>query len=151
MYGNQSSKITEGDIEKGLDGMSVSEALCQNKLFILDHHDSLMPYLTRINSTNSKVYATRTIMFLKDDGTIKPVAIELSLPNPRGERYGAVGEVYTPAELGPEGTVWQLAKAYVAVNDSGVHQLISHWLHTHAVLEPFVIASHRHVSAVDPM
>jgi len=94
----------------------------------LDHHDTLMPYLNRINSLDGvKIYATRTIFFLKEDGTLKPLAIELSLPNPKGEEHGAVSEVYTPAQNGVEGSVWQLAKAYAAVNDSGVHQLISHW------------------------
>jgi len=87
-----------------------------------------MPYLNRINSnTSSKIYATRTLLLLKDDGSLKPLAIELSLPNPKGEQLGAVSKVYTPAEDGLAGSIWQLAKAYAAVNDSGVHQLISHW------------------------
>lgn len=86
-----------------------------------------MPFLSRINSTSTKTYATRTLLFLKEDGTLKPLAIELSLPHPQGESYGATSQVYTPAEDGVEGSVWQLAKAYAAVNDSGYHQLISHW------------------------
>lgn len=83
--------------------------------------------MTRINEgvPSTKIYATRTLLFLKDDGTMKPIAIELSLP--RRDGNGAVSKVFTPAEEGAEGTIWQLAKAYVAVNDSGVHQLISHW------------------------
>lgn len=103
------------------------QAIESNRLYILDHHDSLMPYITRINSTPTKTYATRTILFLKHDGTLQPLAIELSLPHPQGDNYGAVSQVYTPAEEGVEGSVWQLAKAYAAVNDSGYHQLISHW------------------------
>lgn len=95
----------------------------ENKLFILDHHDALMPYLTKINSTASKIYATRTVLLLLDDGTLKPLAIELSLPNTEG----CTSEVFTPSEDGVQGTIWQLAKAYAAVNDSGYHQLISHW------------------------
>lgn len=86
-----------------------------------------MPYLSRINSTTTKTYATRTLLLLQEDGTLKPLAIELSLPHPQGNQHGAVSKVFTPAEEGIGGTVWQLAKAYAAVNDSGYHQLISHW------------------------
>jgi linoleate 9S-lipoxygenase len=96
-------------------------------MFILDHHDALMPYLRRINTTSTKTYATRTLLFLKDDGTLKPLAIELSWPHEEGDKYGSNSEVYTPAETGVESSIWQLAKAYVGVNDSGYHQLISHW------------------------
>ncbi|KAF9618796.1 hypothetical protein IFM89_002664 [Coptis chinensis] len=151
LYGNQTSTINEKHIEQKLDGRTVDEALTNNKLFILDHHDALMPYLKKINTTSTKTYATRTLLFLKDDGTLKPLAIELSLPHPKGEQYGAVSTVYTPAEEGVEKSVWKLAKAYTAVNDSGVHQLISHWLNTHAVIEPFVIATNRQLSVLHPI
>lgn len=103
------------------------QAVKSNRLFILDHHDSLMPYVRRINETSTKVYATRTLLFLQKDGTLKPLAIELSLPHPGGDLLGAISEVYTPAQDAVEATLWMLAKAYVVVNDSGIHQLISHW------------------------
>lgn len=99
----------------------------KNKMFILDHHDALMTYLRRINTTNTKTYASRTILLLQDDGTLKPLAIELSLPHEDGDEHGAISEVFTPSDHGVEKHIWQLAKAYVAVNDSGYHQLISHW------------------------
>ncbi|XP_021817418.1 probable linoleate 9S-lipoxygenase 5 isoform X2 [Prunus avium] len=151
VYGDQTSTITEQDIWNTMDGLTVDEALKQNKLFILDHHDALMPYLRRINSTSNKIYASRTILFLKSDGTLKPLVIELSLPHPDGDRFGRISKVHTPAEEGVEGSIWQLAKAYVAVNDSGYHQLISHWLNTHAVCEPVVIATNRQLSVVHPI
>nr|CAB94852.1 lipoxygenase [Prunus dulcis] len=151
VYGDQTSRITEQDIGNKLDGLTVHEALKQNKLFILDHHDALMPYLRRINSTSNKIYASRTVLFLKSDGTLKPLVIELSLPHPDGDQFGRISKVYTPAEEGVEGSIWQLAKAYVAVNDSGYHQLISHWLNTHAVCEPVVIATNRQLSVVHPI
>ncbi|KAF5465688.1 hypothetical protein F2P56_015669 [Juglans regia] len=151
MFGNQNSTIREEDIEKNLNGLTVDQAIKNNRLFILDHHDALMPYLTKINSTTTKTYATRTLLLLQDDGTLKPLAIELSLPHSQGENHGAVSKVFTPAEEGVEGTVWQLAKAYAAVNDSGYHQLISHWLNTHAIIEPFVIATNRQLSVLHPI
>ena len=102
-----------------------------NRLFILDHHDTMVPYIRKINNhTDSKVYATRTLLFLKDDGTLKPLAIELSLPHPDGNEFGVVSQVYKPSTDGVDGSLWQLAKAYVAVSDSGYHQLISHWYYT---------------------
>ncbi|KAL4642503.1 hypothetical protein ACB092_02G023500 [Castanea dentata] len=150
-YGIQNSAITEEHIEKNLNGLTVDQAIRNNRLFILDHHDALMPYLMRINSTTTKTYATRTLLLLQDNGTLKPLAIELSLPHPQGERHGSVSKVFTPAEEGVEGSVWQLAKAYAAVNDSGYHQLISHWLNTHAVIEPFIIATSRQLSVLHPI
>ncbi|RZC71502.1 hypothetical protein C5167_035643 [Papaver somniferum] len=115
LYGDHTNSITKEHIEKNLNGITVNEALEKNMLFILDHHDELIPYLNRINATGTKTYATRTILYLQEDGTLKPLAIELSL----------------------------LAKAYAAVNDSGVHQLI--------VIEPFVIATNRQLSVLHPI
>ncbi|XP_048497684.1 probable linoleate 9S-lipoxygenase 5 isoform X2 [Beta vulgaris subsp. vulgaris] len=150
VYGNQNSSITKECIEGNLDGLNVQEAIQRNKVFILDHHDTVMPYLRQINrDTPSKVYATRTLLFLKEDGTLKPLIIELSLPE--GDKFGAVSKVYTPANDGIKAGLWQLAKAYVNVTDSSYHQLISHWLHTHAVIEPFIIATNRQMSMLHPI
>jgi lipoxygenase len=91
----------------------LTQAIEQNRLFILDHHDYLMRYLRRINTLGVCIYASRTLLFLKDDSTLKPVVIELSLPSDGG------GD--------DDGHLWQLAKAHVSVNDAGYHQLISHW------------------------
>ncbi|RZB97660.1 Seed linoleate 9S-lipoxygenase-2 isoform C [Glycine soja] len=128
------------------------QAIKDQRLFILDHHDTFMPFLRRIDeSKSSKAYATRTILFLKDDGTLKPLAIELSLPHPGQQQLGAYSKVILPANQGVESTIWLLAKAHVIVNDSCYHQLISHWLNTHAVIEPFVIATNRNLSILHPI
>ncbi|KAK9076990.1 hypothetical protein SSX86_005325 [Deinandra increscens subsp. villosa] len=150
-FGNQNSTITEDHIKDHLDGYSVWEALKNNRLFILDHHDPLMPYLRGINETTTKTYATRTICFLKNNGTLKPVAIELSLPHPDGDEAGVISTVHTPASDGAKGTIWLLAKAYANVNDSGYHQLVCHWLQTHATIEPFIIATNRQLSVLHPI
>ncbi|XP_061365130.1 seed linoleate 9S-lipoxygenase-2 [Gastrolobium bilobum] len=149
IYGDQTSKINAEDLE--LDGCTLNEALASRRLFILDYHDVFMPYLRRVNETYAKAYATRTILFLKKNGSLKPVAIELSLPHPDGDQSGAVSQVILPANQGVESTIWLLAKAYVVVNDSCYHQLMSHWLNTHAVIEPFIIATNRQLSALHPI
>ncbi|XP_061338052.1 probable linoleate 9S-lipoxygenase 5 [Gastrolobium bilobum] len=150
-YGDQTSTIAKEHIESNLDGLTIDEAIREKKLFILDHHDALMPYLRRINSTSTKTYASRTVLFLQNSGILKPLAIELSLPHPEGDEYGAISKVYMPVEQGVENSIWQLAKAYVGVVDSGYHQLVSHWLHTHAVIEPFIIAANRQLSVLHPI
>ncbi|KAL7205272.1 hypothetical protein ACSBR2_018248 [Camellia fascicularis] len=133
VYGNQNSSITRDHIKNNLDGSTIEEAIENNMLFILDHHDALMSYVEWINkdspctldsSEPTKIYATRTLIFLQNDGTLKPLAIELSLPYSQVDQFGAISKVYTPSEHGVESFIWQLAKAYVAVNDSGYHQLI---------------------------
>ncbi|KAG4955491.1 hypothetical protein JHK85_041871 [Glycine max] len=145
-YGDHTCIITKEHLEPNLGGLTVEQ-----KLFILDHHDYLIPYLRKINANTTKTYATRTIFFLKNDGTLTPLAIELSKPHPQGEAYGPVSEVYVPSSEGVEAYIWLLAKAYVVVNDACYHQIISHWLNTHAVVEPFVIATNRHLSVVHPI
>ncbi|XP_057978515.1 linoleate 13S-lipoxygenase 3-1, chloroplastic-like [Malania oleifera] len=150
VYGPQESALKDEHIAGNLNGMSVQQAIEKNKLFIVDYHDIYLPFLDGINAQDGrKAYATRTIFFLTELGTLKPVAIELSLPyagpNSRSNR------VVTPPADATSNWVWQLAKAHVCSNDAGVHQLVHHWLRTHACLEPFILAAHRQLSAMHPI
>ncbi|XP_058743500.1 linoleate 9S-lipoxygenase-like [Vicia villosa] len=151
LFGDNTTTITKEHLEPNMDGVNVEQAIQNNRLYILDHYDSIFPFLRKINETGAKAYASRTILFLQDDGTLKPLAIELSLPHPKGDIFGSVSNVYLPASEGVEASIWLLAKAYVVVNDACYHQLISHWLNTHAVVEPFIIATNRHLSVVHPI
>lgn len=152
MYGPQKSSITAQHIEKNLEGLSLDQAVSLKRLFIVDYYDAYMPYIERINklAEDVKAYASRTVFFLTREGTLKPVAIELCL-SPSSEKE-AVRKVFTPGEYGTEeGAVWQLAKAHARVNDAGYHQLVSHWLRTHCIAEPFIIATHRQLSKMHPV
>ena len=107
---------------------------------MLDYHDLLMPALPLIKkskaSSDVRVYATRTLFFHGMDRVLRPVAIELSLP-PHIIGDESVNMVFTPPRTNvdpqhgdvesQEGWFWQLAKAQVLINDTGYHQLISHW------------------------
>ncbi|GFP87005.1 linoleate 13s-lipoxygenase 3-1 chloroplastic [Phtheirospermum japonicum] len=124
------------------------KAIDEDKMFIVDYHDIYLPIVDRINAIEGrKIYATRTIFFLTPLGTLKPVAIELSLPLAEESK-----KVLTPpTDHGTTNWLWQLAKEHVWANDSAVHTLINHWLRIHACMEPFVIAAHRNLSVMHPI
>ncbi|CAH2037169.1 unnamed protein product [Thlaspi arvense] len=124
IYGPQHSALTSDHIVGHLDGMSVQQALEENRLYMLDYHDIYLPFLDRINALDGrKAYATRTIFFMTRLGTLKPVAIELSLPS-HGKNHRSK-RVVTPPVDATSNWVWQLAKAHVSSNDAGVHQLVT--------------------------
>ncbi|CAN6275812.1 unnamed protein product [Urochloa humidicola] len=151
VYGPPESAITEEHIIGQLDGMSVAEALEGNRIYMLDYHDIFMPFLDRINAQDGrKAYGTRTLFFLTAAGTLKPIAIELCLP-PMTDGCSRAKRVFTPPADATSNWLWQLAKAHVCSNDAGVHQLINHWLRTHACMEPFIISAHRQLSAMHPI
>ncbi|KAF3449152.1 hypothetical protein FNV43_RR09880 [Rhamnella rubrinervis] len=88
-------------------------------------------------------------VFLNPDGTLRPLAIELTRP-PIGEKP-QWKEVYTPCWNATGFWLWRLAKAHVLAHDSGYHQLVSHWLRTHCATEPYIIATNRQLSAMHPI
>lgn len=151
-YGPQESAIKPEDIEDDLDGLTVDEAIAQKRLFIIDYHDAFMPYVQRINELDGrKIYAPRALFFLHDDQVLKPLAIELSLPPNAGQGAKASQRVFTPKKDATSFWLWQLAKLHFLTVDSGFHQLVSHWLRTHACTEPVVIATYRQLSALHPI
>ncbi|RYR26284.1 lipoxygenase 3, chloroplastic-like isoform X1 [Arachis ipaensis] len=153
MYGPQESALKAEHIISHLDGMSVQQAIVEKKLFILDYHDAYMPFLKGINAQEDrKAYATRTILYLTRMGTLKPIAIELSLPEGEHQQQQSK-QVLTPPLDATSYWLWQLAKAHVCSNDAGVHQLVHHCvrLRTHACMEPFIIAAHRQMSVTHPI
>lgn len=150
IYGPLESALKEEHILGQLNGMTVQQALDENKLFMVDHHDVYLPFLDQINALDGrKSYATRTIFFLTPRGTLKPIAIELGLP-PAGPSSRSK-RVVTPPVDATTNWIWQLAKSHVCSNDAGVHQLVNHWLRTHACMEPFILAAHRQLSAMHPI
>ncbi|XP_073128873.1 linoleate 13S-lipoxygenase 3-1, chloroplastic-like isoform X2 [Henckelia pumila] len=149
-YGSPESALKDQHISDKLNGMTIQEALNANRLYIIDYHDIYLPFLDGMNALDGrKSYATRTVFFLTDLGTLKPIAIELSLPPTTSS--SPPKRVVTPPVDATTYWMWQLAKAHVCSNDAGVHQLVNHWLRTHAALEPFILAAHRQMSAMHPI
>ncbi|XP_078447587.1 lipoxygenase 6, chloroplastic-like [Wolffia australiana] len=149
-YGPPESAITREIIEGELSGMTLEKAMEEKRLFVLDYHDMLLPFIKRMNSQEGrKSYASRTVFFYNSRGVLQPVAIELSPPPTSSEPQNK--KVYTRGHHATEQWIWRLAKAHVCSNDSGVHQLVSHWLKTHACMEPCIIAAHRQLSMMHPV
>ncbi|KAG6677867.1 hypothetical protein I3842_14G048900 [Carya illinoinensis] len=121
------SSIKRSHIEHNLGDLIVVEAMNQWRLFILDHQLPNAIY----KQNKHKV----------SDDTLKPIAIELSLT---GSNDGnEINRVFVPST--------HVAKAHVATNDSVYHHLISYWLQTHAIFEPFIIATRRQLSEMHPI
>ncbi|CAK7349233.1 unnamed protein product [Dovyalis caffra] len=154
---NGVSTIQTSHIEHNLDGSTLLQAMNEWRIFILDHHDYLMPYLSKINTNGVCAYASRTLFYLRSDATLKPLAIELSLP---GSCAGTeISRVFLPANQGTEAALWQLAKAhqkeipFTTEYPMPPFTLICAFsrLHTHAVVEPFIIATRRQLSVMHPI
>ncbi|XP_062171641.1 linoleate 13S-lipoxygenase 2-1, chloroplastic-like isoform X1 [Alnus glutinosa] len=151
IYGPPESAISTEMIEREIKGLAtVEEAINQKKLFILDYHDLFLPYVSKVRQTKgTTLYGSRTLFFLTPDGTLRPLAIELTRPPMDGKPQWK--QVFMPCWNATGVWLWRLAKAHVLAHDSGHHQLINHWLRTHAAVEPYVIATNRQLSVIHPI
>ncbi|KAI7735551.1 hypothetical protein M8C21_004740 [Ambrosia artemisiifolia] len=151
IYGPPESAITKEIVQQEIGGfMTFDEALAQKKLFMLDFHDLLLPYVNKTRELGGRsLYGSRTLMFLTPAGTLRPLAIELTRPPSDGKPQWK--HVYTPTWDATGAWLWKLAKAQVLSHDSAYHQLVSHWLRTHCVTEPYIIATNRHLSQMHPI
>ncbi|KAI3791333.1 hypothetical protein L2E82_05097 [Cichorium intybus] len=79
VYGPPESAITKEIVEQEIKGfMTLEQALAEKKLFMLDYHDLLLPYVNKTRELNgTTLYGSRTLMFLTPTGTLRPLAIEL--------------------------------------------------------------------------
>lgn len=151
IYGPPESAITDEIIQPKIGKDTVKEAIAQKKLYMLDYHDVLLPYVGKIRQIEgTTLYGSRTIFYLTTQGTLAPIVIELTRPpldnKPQWKR------VYTPTFVNStDSWLWRLAKAHVLAHDSAFHQLISHWLRTHCCTEPYIIAANRQLSALHPI
>lgn len=104
----------------------IQQALEQKKLFIIDYHDLLLPFVSKVRQIErTTLYGSRALFFLTPDCTLKPLAIELTRP-PMGEKP-QWKQVFTPALEATGCWLWRFAKAHFLAHDSGYHELVSHW------------------------
>ncbi|MQM09515.1 hypothetical protein Taro_042388 [Colocasia esculenta] len=151
IYGPPESAITKEIIEREMKGMmTLEEAIEGKRLFMIDYHDLLLPYVNKIRELpGTTLYGSRTVFFLTDGGTLMPIAIELTRPkSPTRPQWK---QVFTHTYDATGTWLWRLAKLHVAAHDAGYHQLVVHWLRTHCCTEPYIIAANRHLSVMHPI
>ncbi|PIA53431.1 hypothetical protein AQUCO_00900188v1 [Aquilegia coerulea] len=150
-YGPLESAITNEIVEKQNDGvMTVEQAIKNKKLFMIDYHDLLLPYVKDVRKLEgTTLYGSRTLFFLREDDTLMPIAIELTRPVIDTEPHWR--HVFTPSSDATNLWLWRVAKVHVLAHDSAYHQLISHWLRTHCCMEPYIIAANRQLSVMHPI
>ncbi|KAE8649494.1 lipoxygenase 2, chloroplastic [Cucumis sativus] len=151
-YGPRESKFTPERVQELLGCcITVGKALADKRLFVVDYHDTLMPYVRRVRKIKgTTLYGSRTLFFLNSDGTLMPLGIELTRP-PMDEHLEQWKEVFTPGTNSTDLWLWRFAKAHVLSHDSCIHQLVIHWLRAHCCMEPYAIATNRQLSTMHPI
>ncbi|XP_043693346.1 linoleate 13S-lipoxygenase 2-1, chloroplastic-like [Telopea speciosissima] len=151
IYGPPESAITTEIVEQGIGrSVIVDEAIKGKKLFMLDYHDLLLPFVKKVRDIEgTTLYGSRTLFFLNPDDTLNPLAIELTRPPIDDKPQWK--QVFLSSTDITDGWLWRLAKTHVCAHESGCHELISHWLRTHCCTEPYIIAANRQLSAMHPI
>ncbi|XP_073063648.1 linoleate 13S-lipoxygenase 2-1, chloroplastic-like [Primulina eburnea] len=150
-YGPPESGFTKEMVEcesKSL--LTFDEILKQKRLFVLDYHDVLMPYVNKVREIKgTTLYGSRMLFFLTEHSSLSLLAIELTRPPVDGKPQWK--QVFVEPSDATGLWLWRLAKTHAIAHDTGYHQLVSHWLRTHACTEPYIIATNRQLSAMHPI
>eukprot|EP00775_Hariotina_reticulata_P011988 gene11988-12132_t len=152
--GPNKTLIQDSDITAQLEGQSFKQMAesahsgSERRLLVVDYwaiHQFLPANeadATAAAAEGKVLHAARAVLFRRSDGYLVPVAIELA----HSQDTPAV--VVTPND--PD-TVWLLAKLLFMSVDSGWHQLVSHFVRTHAVVEPYLISLRRQMNPTHPV
>lgn len=118
-------------------GSTLAKELAAERLFLLDY-----PLLHDL-PTNPGEYLTAPVclLHLERDGTLLPIAIQLA-------QDPAASPIFTP--LDPP-WLWLSVKAYAQSADAHNHEIVSHLLRTHMILEPIWLCARRHLHPRHPL
>ena len=120
---------------------SLFEAGQEGRLYLADYSGFVDMQPGTLPTQPKFVYAPFALFARpRNSDRLKAVAIQCN-PDPN------VNPIFTPAD----GWCWQLAKTVVQVADSNHHELISHLAHTHLILEPITVSTHRRLSYRHPL
>ncbi|XP_067141773.1 allene oxide synthase-lipoxygenase protein-like [Centruroides vittatus] len=131
-------EIEPSMVEPFLEGLSLNDALEENRIFIID-----LEVLQNIDTVENTVLCSPLALFyLNNSGNLMPIAIQLF------QEKGPDNPVFLPSD--PPYT-WLLAKLYFNNADAIFHQSCTHLGLTHLLMEGVVICTHRHLSPSHPL
>ncbi|KAK9786484.1 hypothetical protein WJX73_001127 [Symbiochloris irregularis] len=149
------STIRDEQLSGLLEHGSLKEAIedPEHNIFVIDHATALLSTLTKDSKStitdqiNNQPgwdvfqYAPRCLLHRSRGGRLRPIAVELCLPH----------EEPLVITANDDPLRWRLAKGHFLAANSGHHQIISHFLRTHACTEPIIIATHRCLGVQHPL
>jgi hypothetical protein len=130
--------VTE-DIVSGLldSGDTLKKALKAGRIYLLDHEA-----IGGIKASNGFSAAPLSLFYSNGEGQLLPLAIQLE------QRPGPRAPIFTPND---SFWLWMTVKAYVQAADASFHEVASHLLRTHMVMETFAVAMHRRLHPRHPV
>ncbi len=132
------------------EGLSISpeeytQALSGDRLYMVNY-ESVKPLtesLGEVDGSQKYLTAPIALLMLQDDGNLKPVAIQLDVTQPTSSE----NPIITP----PDKQQWKLARSCIQAADGTVHDLITHAVDIHYVMESIIMVSYRQLGMYHPL
>jgi len=123
----------------------LQSALSENRLYMLNFHmlENIKQHLGEVGGHHKHTASPIALFYLEDDGHLRPLAIQLDV----NRKTSAENPVITPNN----NTQWLFAKTCVMSADAVVHELWTHAVQIHYLMESIILATYRQLSMRHPL
>ncbi len=124
---------------------ALDKALVNNELYVLKY-DFLQPLTEQLGEVDGKQKYISTpiaLFVLKDDGQLQPLAIQLDM----NQDTSTDNPIITP----DDNEQWKMAKTCVQAADATVHDLWSHAVRIHYLMESIIMVTYRQLDKQHPL
>eukprot|EP00753_Platysulcus_tardus_P018585 PLAT6937.1.p1 GENE.PLAT6937.1~~PLAT6937.1.p1 ORF type:complete len:691 (+),score=362.98 PLAT6937.1:122-2194(+) len=149
---SRATAVPDGMVLDGVElalpeGRSFDEELAAGNIYVMDYRDQESLKLENAGPAaeeSKEGLAVGPVGFFirKEDKDaevpLRPLCIQIERDGP----------IFTPADSRLD---WYLARFWLGMADAAQHQIASHYLGTHASMEPFAISTHRNLSTMHPV